>query len=282
MDERTEHPSADSEPEPPDRAESQAGDETGGPVIDAGRHGHPTLASDDPTPEDRRAGMRELASILEALLFISPEPIGIERLTGAVDGASKTEVKKALACLRESLDSQGRGVQLVEVAGGFQLRTRPEYSAWIKRLERTKTAPKLSRSALESLAIIAYKQPLTRAEIEHIRGVETSGVIRTLLERRLARIVGRKEVPGRPILYGTTKQFLQQFGLNTLSDLPPLREFKELGQAEQALLPVGDEPLVIGEGIGEADTDDPPEETAWDNSLSPITSPVPFSSREPA
>ena len=110
-----------------------------------------------------------------------------------------------------------------------------------------KTAAKLSRSALESLAIIAYKQPLVRSEVEEIRGVETSGVLRTLLERKLVRIVGRKEVPGRPIMYGTTKFFLEHFGLSDLSQLPPLREFKELGEAEQSLFPMdGDVPTENG------------------------------------
>jgi segregation and condensation protein B len=113
----------------------------------------------------------------------------------------------------------------------------------------------LSRSGLESLAIIAYKQPIVRGEIEAIRGVETSGVLRTLLERKLVRIVGRKDVPGRPIMYGTTKFFLQHFGLRDLSELPPLREFKELGESEQAMLPVGDEPLQIGEAASDADVD---------------------------
>jgi segregation and condensation protein B len=110
-------------------------------------------------------------------------------------------------------------------------------------LDKAKAAQKLSRSALESLAIIAYKQPLVRAEIEDIRGVETSGVLRTLLERKLVRIVGRKEVPGRPIMYGTTKFFLEHFGLQDITQLPPLREFKELGEAEQALLPMEQEPM---------------------------------------
>jgi segregation and condensation protein B len=166
-------------------------------------------------------------------------------------------VKQVLRCLQEDYEKAGRGVQLVEVAGGFQLVTRPEYAPWIKRLEKSKPAPKLSRSALESLAVIAYKQPIVRAEIEQIRGVETSGVLKTLLERKLVRIVGRKDEPGRPILYGTTKYFLQHFGLRDLSELPPLREFKELGEAEQAMLPVGENPMVIGEQDPTADDDLP-------------------------
>ena len=110
--------------------------------------------------------------------------------------------------------------------------TRPEYSAYIKRLAKAKASSKLSRSALETLAIIGYKQPITRAEIEKVRGVETSGVLRTLLDQKLVRIVGRQDVPGRPIVYGTSKQFLQRFGLRDLRDLPPLKELKDLGVSD--------------------------------------------------
>jgi segregation and condensation protein B len=133
--------------------------------------------------------------------------------------------------------------------------TKQEYGPWLKRMDKAKAAQKLSRSALESLAIIAYKQPLVRSEIEEIRGVETSGVLRTLLERKLVRIVGRKEVPGRPIMYGTTKFFLEHFGLQDLSQLPPLREFKELGEAEQALLPIEEESLMSTEISGPSDSE---------------------------
>lgn len=189
---------------------------------------------------------RELAAILEALLFVSGEAVPITRLVSVIGTVSKAEVEQGLKALQEQLDQDGRGIQLVKVAGGYRLVTKSDYAPWLKRLEKAKTAQKLSRSALESLAIIAYKQPLVRAEVEEIRGVETSGVIRTLLERKLVRIVGRKEVPGRPIMYGTTKFFLEHFGLQDLSQLPPLREFKELGEAEQALLPI-EETTVIGE-----------------------------------
>jgi segregation and condensation protein B len=183
---------------------------------------------------------RELKAILESLLFVSPEPLSAVRLVAVLGDVTKAEVERTLRSLGEDLDQEGRGIRLVEVAGGYRLVTKQEYASWIKRLDKAKSAAKLSRSALESLAIIAYKQPLVRSEIEEIRGVETSGVVRTLLERKLVRIVGRKEVPGRPIMYGTTKFFLEHFGLNDLSQLPPLREFKELGEAEQALLPMDD------------------------------------------
>lgn len=181
---------------------------------------------------------RELAAVLEALLFVSPEPVPVSRLAAAIGTVSKAEVEQALKRLEEDLAQEGRGIQLVKLAGGYRLVTKAEYAPWLKRLDKAKAAQKLSRSALESLAIIAYKQPLVRAEIEEIRGVETSGVLRTLLERKLVRIVGRKEVPGRPIMYGTTKFFLEHFGLQDITQLPPLREFKELGEAEQALLPM--------------------------------------------
>ncbi len=190
---------------------------------------------------------RELQAILEAMLFVSSEPLSVTRLVAALGGVSKAEVEQALRALREELEQEGRGVSLTEIAGGYRLVTKAEYAPWIKRLDKAKSTAKLSRSALESLAIIAYKQPIVRSEIEEIRGVETSGVVRTLLERKLVRIVGRKEVPGRPIMYGTTKYFLEHFGLKDLTQLPPLREFKELGDAEQALLPMEDGALVDGQ-----------------------------------
>ena len=186
---------------------------------------------------------RELKAILEAVLFVSSEPVPVARLMSILGTVSKAEVVQALKILTHDLDQDGRGIQLVQVAGGYRLVTKQEYGPWLKRMDKAKAAQKLSRSALESLAIIAYKQPLVRSEIEEIRGVETSGVLRTLLERKLVRIVGRKEVPGRPIMYGTTKFFLEHFGLQDLSQLPPLREFKELGEAEQALLPIEEESL---------------------------------------
>jgi len=194
----------------------------------------------------------ELKGILEALLFVSQDPLSLDRFTSVLGGVSKEEVKRAIRVLEKDLEQPGRPLQLVEVAGGYRLVTRAEYSPWIKRLEKAKPAQKLSRSALEALAIIAYKQPIVRGEIEGIRGVETSGVLRTLLERKLIRMVGRKEVPGRPIMYGTTKFFLEHFGLRDLSGLPPLKEFTELGESEQVPLPVGEELLSGEEPLEEA------------------------------
>lgn len=207
---------------------------------------------DQRVDDSRTQDMGELQAILEALLFVSSEPLSVARLVAVLGNVSKIEVEEALRHLGQALDQEGRGVRLAAVAGGYRLVTKLDYAPWIKRLDKAKTSAKLSRSALESLAIIAYKQPLVRSEVEEIRGVETSGVLRTLLERKLVRIVGRKEVPGRPIMYGTTKFFLEHFGLSDLSQLPPLREFKELGEAEQALLPMDSEGVSSGDGSIEA------------------------------
>lgn len=205
---------------------------------------------------------RELKAILETLLFVSHDPVTVDRLAAVLEGVPKAEIKQTLRGLQQDFDTTGRGLQIVEVAGGFQIVTRADYGPWIKRFEKSKPAPKLTRSALETLAIIAYKQPIVRAEIEQIRGVETSGVLRTLLERKLVRMVGRKDMPGRPILYGTTKNFLQHFGLRDLAELPPLREFKELSEAEQAQLPVGEDTLLVQGGAASEDTSETmPQET---------------------
>ena len=201
-----------------------------------------------PAADSALSDMRALKGILEALLFVTAEPIPVTRFLALLGAVTKQDVDQALASLAQDYEQEGRGLQLAEVAGGYRIVTKAEFAPWLKRLEKVKSPSKLSRSALESLAIIAYKQPIVRAEVEQIRGVETSGVIRTLLERKLVRIVGRKEEPGRPIMYGTTKFFLEHFGLRDLSQLPPLREFKELGESEQAMLPI-DEVAVDGEPL---------------------------------
>ena len=222
-----------------------------------------------PAADPALSDMRALKGILEALLFVTAEPIPVTRFLALLGAVTKQDVDQALASLAQDYEQEGRGLQLAEVAGGYRIVTKAEFAPWLKRLEKVKSPSKLSRSALESLAIIAYKQPIVRAEVEQIRGVETSGVIRTLLERKLVRIVGRKEEPGRPIMYGTTKFFLEHFGLRDLSQLPPLREFKELGESEQAMLPIDDvvavegEPLLqVTETSGEGLSDDMAEPVA--------------------
>jgi len=183
----------------------------------------------------------ELTAILEALLFASPDPLSLDKLTTLLEPSSKLTIGQALKALQLEYQQKGRGLHIAEIAGGFVMVTPPELGTWVKRLQKTKPAPKLSRSALETLAIISYKQPLTRSDIERIRGIETSSVLRTLLEHKLVRIVGRQDVPGRPIVYGTSRQFLQRFGLRDLRDLPPLKEIKELGGSENLSLPFEEE-----------------------------------------
>ncbi|MDX2250767.1 MAG: SMC-Scp complex subunit ScpB [Nitrospira sp.] len=240
-------------------------------------NGHPAPPEiDEPSGHDDTAAQavaaRELKAIVESLLFVSPEPLSVQRLLAVIGDVTKAEVTQALRSLGEELEQEGRGLRLAEVAGGFRLLTKQEYAGWIKRLDKSRSTAKLSRSALESLAIIAYKQPIVRSEIEEIRGVETSGVVRTLLERKLVRIVGRKEVPGRPIMYGTTKYFLEHFGLNDLSQLPPLREFKELGESEQAMLPMDDGERLTTNGFIEA-TDTPVVQVVFEQSAGPSEAP---------
>jgi segregation and condensation protein B len=172
--------------------------------------------------------MNEIKSLLEALIFVSPTPIGLKKILEVVgDGFPKKDIESALAQLVHDYASPERGLYLQEVADGFQFRTKPRFSEWIKRLKKISPA-RLSKAALETLAIIAYKQPVTRGEVQHLRGVEVDGIVRTLLEKNLIRIVGRKEIPGRPILYGTTQRFLELFELKNLSFLPSLEEIKAL------------------------------------------------------
>lgn len=166
--------------------------------------------------------------ILEALLFASAKPVTVADLRKVIQGVSAKELERLAAELREEYKREGRSFQLIEIAGGYQIVTHKEYAAWLTRLELQKKARQASHSALETLAILAYKQPVTRAEIEELRGVDVSGVLNTLLERNFIKIVGKKEVAGRPFLYGTTEKFLEHFGLKSLADLPPMGEVKTL------------------------------------------------------
>src|SRR5215510_2932158 len=169
----------------------------------------------------------ELKSIVEALIFASPDPVTVKTLTKLLDTEPKEEILAAIDALKEDYKRQG-GLTLVEVAGGYQIVTRPELHEWVRRLFHERTTQKLSVASLETLAVIAYKQPVTGPEIAEIRGVNTAGVVGTLMERKLVKIVGRKQVVGRPFLYGTTREFLERFGLNDLSDLPKVEDVSEL------------------------------------------------------
>ena len=164
-----------------------------------------------------------LVGIVESVLFACGEPITLGRLAEVVPGPSRGELRAAIAALTERAERERRGVRLLEVAGGYQFRTAPEHAEWVRRLFQQRPW-RLTRATLETLAIIAYKQPITRAEIEEIRGVDVDSVLASLLGRKLIKIVGRKDVIGRPLLYGTTRQFLEVFGLRDLHALPALAE----------------------------------------------------------
>jgi segregation and condensation protein B len=168
-----------------------------------------------------------LKAILESLLFAAGEPVALARLATVLDNVAREAIKKALGKMILGYGAGARGVVLEEVAGGYQLRTPKEHALYVRKLLAAKP-PRLSRPLLETLAIIAYRQPITRPEIEQLRGVDSGGVLETLLERRLVRIAGRKEAPGRPIMYATSAEFLEVFGLRDLEGLPDLEEFKEL------------------------------------------------------
>jgi segregation and condensation protein B len=186
-----------------------------------GFHPAPAPAPDAGTTAQEELG--RLPALLESLLFAAAGPVPVGRLVEALDGPGRAEVARALDALGATYEREGRGLRLVHVAGGYQLRTPAEHGPWVRRLLRERP-PRLSRPMLETLAIVAYRQPCTRLEIEAVRGVDADAVLSTLMERRLVRIVGRKEAPGRPLLYATTRDFLEVFGLPDLNALPPLRD----------------------------------------------------------
>jgi len=206
----------------------------------------------------------ELKAIIEALVFASPEPLAPKALFKLLDSEPREDVERALASLKADYRPE-RGLQIVEIAGGLQIVTRTDLHEWVRRLFHERKTTKLSVQALETLAVVAYRQPVTAAEITEIRGVNTSGVLGTLMERKLVKITGRKPVVGRPFLYATTREFLMRFGLNDLTDLPRVEDMadvlgfeipglNEVGPSEQ-LLPL-DTPEVSG---GPAPDEAPPD-----------------------
>jgi segregation and condensation protein B len=208
----------------------------------------------------------ELRPLLEALLFASDSPLTLSLLVETT-GADAMDVSTALESLREDLDKNERGVQLAEIGGGWLIVTREKHAPWIKKLLLGKRKARLSRAALETLAIVAYKQPVTRPEIESIRGVDSGSALATLLERDLITIKGRSDVVGRPLLYGSTTEFLSYFGLRDLNDLPRPEELKAILQAREA--------------ESEAEPLFPPELTVKAES-GPEATPAPAETEEPA
>lgn len=185
----------------------------------------------------------DLQKIIETLLFITDRPVKVSRLVDVIENTNAKEVREAITQLQDMYTVRGSAIQIMEIAGGYQMCTKPEYGRWVRRLYNEKMTTRLSNAALETLAIIAYKQPLTRAEMEAIRGVDVAGPLEKLLDRGLVRVVGRKDTIGHPMVYGTTDEFLRMFGLNKVSELPDLQVFAAKNLEEkQEDLPFG-EPL---------------------------------------
>jgi len=245
-----------------------ASDESG-PVAAAAPY--PTLSVDDVMDKAGVAASTapsdHTLAILEAVVFASPEPITLKAIQKLLDPEPKDAVKAAVAELKRRYEDRPGGLQFVEVANGYQIVTRPELHEWVRRMFDERTTQKLSVQALETLAVIAYKQPITAAEITEIRGVNTSGVIGTLLERGLVKISGRKQVVGRPFLYSTTREFLDRFGLRDLNDLPKVEDMAEalgfevpagvVSTVQQTLPadePAGAEDAAVMEGVSEDTT----------------------------
>lgn len=190
----------------------------------------------------------DLQKIVETLLFITDRPVKVSRMVDVIENTTAKEVREAIAKLQDEYTARNSAIHITEIAGGFQMVTKPEYGRWVRRLYNEKMTTKLSNAALETLAIIAYKQPLTRAEMEAIRGVDVAGPLEKLLDRGLVRVVGRKDTIGHPMVYGTTDEFLRLFGLNKVAELPDLQVFaaKTL-ENKQEDLPFGEPLPPVGE-----------------------------------
>lgn len=188
--------------------------------------------------------MPQPIDVVEALLFASDTPVEAERIQEVLDLGSEAEARALFEDLKARYEVEERGLQIVEVGGGFRMVTRPEVAPWLVRLAKSRTRSRLSRSALETLAIVAYRQPVSRPEIDVVRGVNSDAVLESLLDRRLIRIAGRKDAPGRPFLYETTREFLVAFGLRDLSELPQV----EGDLPQPATTPEGQPPAVTVSG----------------------------------
>jgi segregation and condensation protein B len=174
-----------------------------------------------------------LKSAIEALIFASEKPITTEQIKKVLGDLDAPTINRMITALKNEYEVQNRGVRLIEIAGGYQMATSSNFAPFLKKLFKNRYSEKLSRPALESLAIIAYKQPLTKAEIESLRNVNVDGVMKSLLDKNLIRICGRKKVPGRPFVFGTTREFLEHFGLKSLADLPKMEDFTDLAQQHE-------------------------------------------------
>jgi len=188
----------------------------------------------------------ELIAAIENILFLSEHAVTVDQFVNVLGpGIDPKEVQDLLEELVQLY--QSRGLQIQQIGGGYRMCTREEYAEWVQKFHRLEKSSKLSRASIETLSIIAYKQPITRAEIEEIRGVDSLGVLKTIINHNLVKILGRKKVPGRPVIYGTTKRFLEYFGLASLSEMPTLQEFEKIAVSQQQELLL-DKPLEDQEG----------------------------------
>ncbi|MFA5062757.1 MAG: SMC-Scp complex subunit ScpB [Candidatus Omnitrophota bacterium] len=172
-------------------------------------------------------------SVIEALLLASEKPLPLDQIRFVLDDADASDVRNLIDELKVEYEQASRGIRVVEIAGGFQMTTASEFAPFLRKLFKNRHTERLSKPALETLAIIAYKQPLTRNEIELLRNVNIDGVMKSLLDKNLVRIAGRKKAPGRPCVYGTTRQFLEHFGLKSLEDLPKIEDFSAMAQKKE-------------------------------------------------
>ena len=184
-----------------------------------------------------------LKSVVESLLFVADPPLTLDRLCSILEEYERKDIAAAIDELLADYRQGTRGIYLAEVAGGWQFRSRPENADYLRRLSRSRPY-RFSQSSMETLAIIAYRQPITRAEVEYLRGVDSGGVLKTLLDKKLLRILGKKDIPGRPLIYGTSREFLEAFNLKDLASLPTLKEVRELTGSDllekQEELPLSD------------------------------------------
>lgn len=195
-----------------------------------------------------------ITSTVEALLFASEKPLTIEQARGCLDNLDPVMLRRVIEDLQSEYEQSNKGMRIIEVAGGFQMITSPNFAPFLKKLFKSRHVERLSKPALESLAIIAYKQPLTKLEIESLRNVNVDGVIKSLIDKNLIRICGRKKCAGRPFVFGTTKQFLEYFGLKSLNDLPKMEEFSNMANKsrrkdlDKEIGPIADPVLIKNNG----------------------------------
>jgi segregation and condensation protein B len=213
----------------------------------------------------------QIKPILESILFVSESPVRLKTLLEIIPEAGKETILDGIRTLMKEYEDPSKGMELVEVAGGYQLRTKPRWAEWISRLKKAKPV-KFSQSAMETLAIVAYRQPVIRSQIEAIRGVDAGWILRALMEKGLIKMMGRKDLPGRPIIYGTTQGFLELFSLNSLQDLPTLKEIQPPPTPEEMLK--GESEVEI-EAKPKAEVEERDDTNVHADALTPVQTPQP-------